>query len=96
MAATNGSVDILSLFLDNEAKLDLSDNDGSTVLQIAVSEGHFKFVKILLRSIEKETPVMYQGNKKPWHPWQSFFFLLNLKFRIIWYRRSSPSAKTQR
>ena len=75
MAATNGSVDILSLFLDNEAKLDLADNDGSTVLQIAVSEGHFKFVKILLRSIEKETPVTYQGDKKqPWQPSQPFFF----------------------
>ena len=62
MAATNGSVDILSLFLDNEAKLDLSDNDGLTVLQIAVSKGHFNIVKILLRSIEKETPVTYQGD----------------------------------
>ena len=61
-AAKFGNVDILSLFLDNEAKLDLSDNDGSTVLQIAVSKGHFNFVKILLRSIEKETPVTYQGD----------------------------------
>ena len=60
MAATNGSVDILSLFLDNLAKLELADNDGSTVLQIAVSEGHFKFIKILLKAIEKGR-VTYNG-----------------------------------
>ena len=60
MAATNGSVDILSLFLDNLAKLELADNDGSTVLQIAVSEGHFKFIKILLKAIEKAR-VTYNG-----------------------------------
>ena len=79
MAATNGSVDILSLFLDNEAKLDLSDNDGSTVLQIAVAEGHFKFVKILLRSIEKETPVTYQGDKNNLDNIRNHYFFAELK-----------------
>ena len=60
MAATNGSVDILVLFIEYNACLSLADTDGTTALQLAVSEGHVRFAELLLNAVQKGQ-IEYEG-----------------------------------
>lgn len=52
LAARIGSREIFKLFIEYGANVSLTMNDGTTVLDIAVSEGHENFARLVLESID--------------------------------------------